>query len=462
VSPDGRWVAFTHSDPKDLATYVVDFDGRTEPRRVAHGGTLPTFSPDGSAIWAGSRRKPTRYGLATGAATRSLDSPDNSANPHLRELPDGRVVAAYPAANLAADNGIAVFSTTGEMTWLARVDAEEVLVLAPGGRHVLGARTTDAHNPELFAVPIDGGPTTALPTTDMQPSKGMSLSPDRTRLAWSACRGLWTLGRFDAKGTYAPVGSPSWQEPSAAPIASTGTMMAISERSGRAALWVLDPSGRMSARMVPGSDGRRLGENVDVSTDGTLAVVELVGHGLATVRIADGMVHELTQDSSDLHPMFTGDGRRLLFTRREAGGITRVYAIPTTGGEATPQLAVGSSDAAPSPVDARVAYLDCRDQGRCTPMLADTTTGRSHTLSSKLPEGRYMSVAFAPDGKHVAVVNGETGLTEVDTTSGAVVRTGDAGNMLQALRYGPDGLWAARAGDRGNVWIADVELSPGL
>ena len=156
--------------------------------------------------------------------------------------------------------------------------------------------------------------------------------------------------------------------------------------------------------------------------------------------------------------MFTRDGLRVVFTRRLPDGTERVHAVSVEGGEPSTLLDPGSSQAAPSPVDDRIVYLACTAASHCVPTIADLATGRSHALSPKLAEGRYMSVAFSRDGKRVAVVAGESGVVEVDAATGAVLRKGDAGNMLQSLRYVRDELWAARAGDRGNVWMADVEL----
>jgi len=91
-------------------------------------------------------------------------------------------------------------------------------------------------------------------------------------------------------------------------------------------------------------------------------------------------------------------------------------------------------------------------------MIADLATGRKRPLSPKLGPGRYMSTAFSRDGKRVAVVAGESRLVEVDAATGAVLRQGEADNMLQAPRYVGDELWAARTSYRGNVWMADVKV----
>jgi serine/threonine-protein kinase len=460
ISPDGRLVAFLHSDDKELATYVADFDGHDPPRRIAAGGTRPTFSPDGTAVWAGSKQHPTRRDLASNEATRTLDSPLNCGGPLLRELPGGRVVVTYPAADLATDAGIALFSATGAMTWLARVDSEEVLAVSPGGGYVLGARTSRTGNTELFSVPMVGGPWTAMPSSDLRPFKGMSFSPDGTKIAWSACRGIWSLGRFDDKGAFVPSGSTSWQESSVAPIPGSRAIAVISQRSGSPGLWVLDPSGHDAPRLVhAGSGDGSLGENVDVSPDASLAALEISGGGIALVRMSDGTVRPLTTDASDERPYFTRDGRQVIFTRRTAESGLQVHVANVDDGQIRTLLEPGSRQAAPSPVDERIAYITGEAPGSLIPMVADLGTGKKHPLSPKLGAGRYMSVAFSPNGKRIAVVVGEGRVAEVDASSGAIVRQGDGGDQLQALRYVGDELWAARSAYRGNVWMADVKVT---
>ncbi len=458
VSPDGKLVAFLHSDDRELATYVVDLDGHAAPRRIAEGGTRPSFSPDGKAVWAGNKRHPTRYDLATGEATRSLESPPNTGGPHSRELLDGRVVVAYPAANLSGDSGVALFSKAGAMTWLARADAEEVLAITPDGQHVLAAQTTHANNPELFEVPLAGGVLTPLPSTDLRPSKGLGFSPDGARLTWSACRGVWSLVRVDAKGSFVPAGSTSWQESSVAPVTGTHSIAVVSERSGAASLWLLDPAGHEPARMVVSGGEPRINDNVDVSPDGKLAALELVGVGLAFGSLDDVTLRPLTTDPSDERPLFTHDGQEVVFTRRLPGSGLQVHAVGVDGGEVRALLEPATKQAAPSPVDDRIAYIAGSEPAAYVPMIADLATGQKRPLSPKLGSGRYMSTAFSRDGKRVAVVVGESRLVEVDARTGAILRQGDADNMLQALRYVGDDLWAARTSYRGNVWVADVKI----
>jgi serine/threonine-protein kinase len=456
VSPDGRWIAFLRGDDHELGTYVVDIEGRTAPRLIAPGGMRPSFSPDGTAVWAGNKKHPARYAFPSGEVTRTLESPLNCGGPHARELPDGRVIVAYPAADGIADAGIAEFSQSGTMTWLARLDADEVLAIAPGGRQVLGVQTTRGGNLELFAIPVGGGPLTPLPSSDLRPSKGLDFSRDGKKLAWSACRGLWLLGRFDAKGAFVPTGSSSWQESSAAPIGDTQSVAVISDAVGTASLWIHDRTGHDPPRMVVSGGERGLRENVDVSADGRTAVVEMAGAGLGVVRLDDPTLRPLTDNPSDERPHFMRDGR-VTFTRRGPLG-EQVFVVGLDGGEPRTLLELNTKDAAPSPVDDRVAYIAGAEPGEFVPMVVDLATGRKHQLSRNLRAGRYMSLAFSADGKRVAVVVGESRMVEVDPTTGTFLRQAEAGAMLQALRYVGDQLWAARTSYRGNIWIADAEV----
>jgi Tol biopolymer transport system component len=455
VSPDGRWVAFLRGDDKELGTYVVDFDGRTEPRPIASGSTHPAFSPDGTALWAGKRKQPTRYAFPSGEPQRTLESPPNSGAPLLAELRDGRVVAAYPAAEAGAPSGIALFSPAGAMSWLVQNDAEEDLTLTPDGRHVLGVQTTDGHNLELFSVPLAGGEATPVVSSDLRPAKGIAFSPDGSRLVWSTCRGTWNVGSFDPKGTFVPETSSSWTESAAAGIPGTRSIAVVSEAVGVASLWVRDRSGHEQPRKVSPAGMRGLRDNLDVAPDGRTAVVEVAGSGLALVRLDDATARQLTTDPSDTRPMFLRDGR-IVFTRRSSEG-SRVFVVDPGGGAPVAWLDPATLEAAPCPVDDRVAFLEGA-KSATLPVMLDRATGKKRRLSPKLDAGRYMSVAFSGDCKRVAVVAGESRMVEVDAETGAVLRQGDAGSMLQALRYIGDELWAARAGYRGNVWIADLDV----
>src|SRR5207249_2331139 len=59
LSPDGHMVAFLRGATTPEA-YVVPFDASSPPRKIAPGGVHPSFSHDGTAVWAGAVEKPIR------------------------------------------------------------------------------------------------------------------------------------------------------------------------------------------------------------------------------------------------------------------------------------------------------------------------------------------------------------------------------------------------------------------
>jgi serine/threonine-protein kinase len=459
VSPDGRLVAYLRSADEELATYVVDIDGLGPPRRIAAGGTRPRFSIDGTAVWCGRKAHPARYDLATAAPTRTLDSPFNAEAPQLRELPDGSVVASYPFANRSSVTGLALFSPSGTMAWLRRASMEEAVAVSPDGRFVIATSQSAANNPELYSVPLAGGEPVSLPTADIRAIKGMDFSRDGKHVTWSACRGVNGAGHFDARGAFVPLGQAAWSESSVAPIARTGKIALISERSGLASLWTVDPAGREAPRLVWPGDQTHAPSDLDVSPDGALAVLEVAESGLVLVRLDDASSRALTTDVTDSAPRFSRDGREVLFTRTEQGDSMHVLAIAVGPDKASARVVIDSPSmlAAPSPVDERAAYLAGADFATRLPTIVDLVTGRTRRLSPSLTEGRYLSIAFSGDGKRVGVIAGEGRFVEVDASTGAVLRSVDSGEELEKLHYVGNEAWVARAISQGNVWMADVD-----
>ena len=432
VSPDGALIAFLRANREGaVGTWTARLDGSNEPQFLASGQVRPSFTPDGSAIWAGEHDHPSRFDLGTRHATRHVESPAGAVAPMGRELPDGRYLVVFPQGNGAAASGLAAFAKDGSLSWLSHDNLNEVLAIPPGEGVVIAARQTETNNVELLAIPLDGRPSTPLPTRDVLPTEGLAFSRDGKNVTWSTCHTSVGLVYVTDDGRFTPVHDPvEWDESAAAPIPGTGRLVAISARSGPSSLWVLDPAtgeARELRARIHGSPSQ-----LAVSPDGRFVAVQL-GAGLSLVPVDGGAPRPLTNDATDGSPAFRRDGRELLFTRTSTPeGALRVHVVDIAGAAIRPLLAPGSSSAATCSHDDRIAYLVGEDHSKVVPMITDPNSpkGEPRRLSPDLRAGSYRSVARSPDGIHVG--------------------------FLASLVYTDQHLLVARSLFVGNIWLADL------
>ena len=457
VSPDGKQLAFLRA-PHDGASgaMIADFDGSRPPRFVSSGWLRPSFSPDGTALWCGEQDHPKRLEIATGKVTRTLDMPRSALASIARETREGRVVVLVTGTGPTSTQGLALFDRAGTMQWLTHDRLEEALDLTPDERFAVTSRLTPTGNRELVSVSLQGGASTAMAGADIAPAQGLRFSPDGRLLAWSMCHEVTELVRVDTAGALVPLHRlHAWKETAAAAIPGTPRLVVLSDRDGAIAPWVVDRDESDTPRklLLPGTP-----RSVGVSPDGHLAAFGVVEHGIVIAPLDGGPATALTTDDTDDKPRFQRDGRSVVFTRAVRGASRRVFSVDLGGGPARALLEDGSSDAAPSPADARMAYLQGAEVTKKIPMVFDASTGRSRRLSPDLGEGAYESVAFSEDGKRVGLFAGAAGnsIVEVDAATGAVLRTIDAGmSSLFKLSYDGGQLIAARSKYVGNLWLAD-------
>jgi dipeptidyl aminopeptidase/acylaminoacyl peptidase len=459
VSPNGELIAFLRTNRDGaVGTWTARLDGTDEPQFLASGQVRPSFTPDGSAIWAGEHDHPSRFDLGTRHAMRHIDSPAGAIAPTGRELPDGRYLVVFPQGNGAAASGLAAFATDGSLTWLSHDNLNEVLAVRPAESLVIGARQTETNNVELLAIPVDGRPPTPLPTRDVLPTVGLAFSNDGKNVTWSTCHTSAGLVYVTDDGTFAPVHDPvEWDESAVAPIPGTRRLVAVSARSGPPSLWVLDPgtgeARELSARMHSSPS------QLAVSPDGRFVAVQL-GAGLSLVPVDGGAPRPLTNDATDGSPAFRRDGRELLFTRTSTTeGALRVHVIDIAGAAERPLLARGSSSAATCSHDDRIAYLAGEDHLHVVPMITDPDPAREEPLrlSPDLGAGSYRSVARSPDGSHVALLEGPNTVVVVNLATGATTKNADPrAGFLASLVYTGTRLLVARSLFLGNIWLADL------
>jgi Tol biopolymer transport system component/tRNA A-37 threonylcarbamoyl transferase component Bud32 len=468
VSPDGGTVAFQRYVEGDASAWIVDFEGTQQPRLLGRGWVPPSYAPDGTAVWYGDSRRLKRVEIATGQVTREIPRSPWSKSPHVREVPDGRVAVLYPG-DRGQMTGVALYALDGSLRWLTadpstsrgtvgrlwRDELERAVALDPGGGYVLVSRDTEAGNPELFALLLSGGEPLRIEETDVAVRRGLDLSPDGKRIVWSTCHAEQTPVRITRDSHVVPLREVQpWFESAAVAVPGSRRLVVISERDGTMSPWVIDQDGKDVPRKlsVPGYPVQ-----VAVSPDGQLVAVQLGSAGIALVPANGGPVRRLTENAGDSEPCFARDGTTVLFTRQLEVDGTQVFSIPAAGGEPRPLLEPGSSHAAVSTTDGRIAYLAGSGSDELTPYVYDTRAGARRRLSPGLRPGTYRAVVFSADGKHVAVLLGFSHVFEVDVSTGAVLRSVDSEtDSFWGLSYVGNDPVVIRSVWLGDLWLAET------
>ena len=458
ASPDGKRIAFVRLESEHVGAWVAPIDGSEPPHLVAKGGLRPSWTSDGTGLWAGTGEPIASYDVATGAVRATIvdGPPVKTALTH--ELPDGSLLATLPA-HVAVDSvggGVAILRTDAPPRWLLRQPMDETLAVTPDGKHVLAARYTPT-GVELMDVPLDGSPPTSLAASGIDARQGLDVSRDGAHLVWSSCREVPQLVTVEGRDTtFRPMRVDMNGPTSMAALPNRPEMLVISTRSGKAAPWVV-PLGGGAPRVL--AVGKATPSEIAASHDGARFVLAVPDHGLQVGSLAgDPALRPLTTDGLDSAPAFRFGDRQIVFTRTRSDGKPELMTVPVEGGEATQLVGTGSDAAAPSPVDDRIAYVAGTTMNEVVPMLWDGRAGSLRPLSPKLAPGRYGYLRFSPDGRRVALIRGQTELVEVDVASGTVVRrlSTPSDDQLALPTYVPGALAMVRIRWQGNLWMADV------
>jgi Tol biopolymer transport system component len=453
LSPTGDRVAFVHRGRQNDAMMVASLDGKQPLRVIGSSTVAPRWSADGRAIWANRNGVVGLYDLATGVARRVLSPPVGSSPQVLVASPDGTVVAQLSQRTAAAPSTLALFGEDGAVRWQVHDEAYPPgLVLLPG--HVIGSRLSPSGQAELVAIPLAGPPIVSLASTSIDARDGIDVSGDRTRIVWSNCRQTLRVSAVDAAGRLVPALSKQEEDIAlAAWIPGGRELVVMSDRTGKAQLWVTDSDSARAPRPLPIGDRTPVG--LAVSPDATRFAVSVSGAGIGVggLRGSPGF-HMLTDDPGDSAPCFRKTGDAVVFTRAGAGSTRQVMEVPVSGGPPVALLGRGTHDAAISPVDDTIVYLA---DGR-PPIVADAHGAEQRPLSPALSSDVFTDLRVSPDGTRVALLRANQELVEVDVARGTIVRTIRAGASegLYAPFYGPAGLSVVRVRWQGNLFVADA------
>ena len=463
VSPDGERVAYLHLDEHGGAAMVAPLDGSAPPRAIGDPSLYPRWTD--RDLWIAQRGIAGRMDGAT-SALLPLALPAGLRASWVATSPDGRIVAHVNRGDPDAPLGLAVFAPGGQLARQIDVALEPAMAIAPDGAHLLASRKIFGGNAELVAIPLDGEPIRSLAETGITARDGLAISRDADRLAWSTCHAVARISAVTPDGTITPVLDDEQADAIAfAAVPGSSKLAVVSNRTGELGLWLVDRADprRSPQRVATGDHPVR---DVALSPDGTrfAVVIEAGGIGVGQLADAGATFQRRTDNANDTAPSFSHDGRTVVFTRWLASGKLQMYAVDVDPGEpvAPTPIAIqapGSHHGVVAPGGDRLAFFAGAPTE--TPMIAERRDALAHPLSAALPRGRYRLLRFSPDGRRLALVRGDRELVEVDSASGAVLRTTmlPPADALYSLAYAGDALIALHVRWQGNLWLADARFA---
>lgn len=438
VSPDGRSVVYSRSDPgtgsgsatadepRGADLYVQSVDGG-EPRQLTRDPAYDfgaTWSPDGLRLAFGRySREDGAVGVrctlleipAAGGPERVLGSCGNNATADFAWSPSGEWIAFSDRRSGDVTFGIYLLSTVnGESRLLVAPDephwGDRDPHFSPDGRQVAFTRSLSMNTQDVFRIAVAGGEPVPV-TTDGRSIRGHAWLPDGSGLVVSSrrsgSRGLW---RFPIDG-----GSPSWL-----PIAVDHSWNPTLGRSGGPLVFErrLLEAGLRSRALVAESEPVAL----------------------------------LESTRQDRDPQLSPDGRRIAFASNRSGHF-EIWSASADGSGPTQLTAMnGAYTGAPrwSPDSGEIVF-DARLDGQ-----ADVYRMRPGEEPERLTvdPANDLAASYSPDGRFIYFGSNRTGewqiwrrpvdaetLEQVTAGGGYEALIAAGGETLYCSRFGEDGLF---------------------
>jgi Tol biopolymer transport system component len=499
-SPDGRFIAY-HSSARG-GIWIVPARGGT-PRQVAVTGSQPAWSPDGRRIAFQSDEhadvSPSAHGAQSGSiikvveaeggtvrdVTRAGQPTGGHASP--RWTPDGRWLV-FPVFDAGRDKGIAVVEVqNGQTRLLHHGEGLFELAMAPDGSALYAA----GGEALITRLPFDAsrgtvaGPAEIIPVAGVQGARGLSMSPDGTRLAFSGIAlnsQIWVqpvTTEGAAAGPPRPLTTDTGRRTSMAAVSPDGSRVAfMSSRRGQPPnVWVTRVDG--SERVQISAEGSVNGDPRWLPDGRRIAYRSSRGDGfgiwVADVdtrreeRLLDAAVARGSRD-----PALTGhlaelalspSMSRIAFSLVVPPSSQRQLFVTSVPEFAPRAITDGSSwigYPAWSPDERRLA-VEMKSGGFIHAAVVEVATGAVRQLTNE--RGQTWIRSWSPDGRRIAAAvlrEGRWSLRWIDAQTGkdgVILPPVEPGVYLRYPDWSPRGdLIAFERGElTGNVWTLGVK-----
>ena len=470
LSPDGQSVVYAGGAPagSGRAYYLRRLDQLTSRLIAGTEGAWrsPVFSPDGKWIaFIQGRRRLVKVPLDGGAAVTLAAVADYGG---LDWSPTGEIILG-PGVDEGLQGLFRINDAGGPLVPLTRVDTarkelshQSPRVLADGKTVLFTIWSGSLERAELAVTSLDDGKVVPLGVLGATP-----LGVVDDRLVFLNADGLVMAVPFDARskrtsGTPMVVqdgvrfqggGGSDHDEVS---MTHDGGLVYLRGNQNRRLVWV-DRSGRLSAAV----EGAREFTHVRLAPNGRQAALTIATgakRDIWTLDLAAGTLTPLTTTGTSRNPMWSADGRRILYASTHSGRAGLWWQPADGSGPA--QLAVVPRRnpwfADLSPDERNVVFNGIATTNFDLESVSLDSTHQARELSAS-PTAIEAHGRFSPDGRWVAYTSDESGRVEV-----YVRPFGGAGGRVQiSVGGGRRPIWG-QDGKQLYYWEGDRLISTAL
>ena len=415
LSPDGSMLAYVATDSDESMVFLREL-GKRGARAIpqTEGATSVFFSPDGEWIgFTASSNKLKKVAVSGQAPVTLADAADGYG---ASWGVDGMIVYAQPGGRSLTEIPAAGGTPQPITTIETSESSHRFPVHLPGDRGVLfTSRSFDFSTTSIMVKPTNGEPKLLI-------EGGTSARYAPTGHLIYGQRGALVAVRFDLERLEV-IGDPATVLESVQQYRGLATQFSISEdgtlayvpgssaEHDRTLTWV-DRTGSEEILPVPA----RPYSQPRLSPSGTQVAMGIddADRDVWIYDVENGALRRLTFGGSDGFPVWTPDGRHVVFQSNRAG-VPAVYWKPSDGGGPAERLAVTETYDMPhsfTPDGNKLALVQAHPETATDISWLDMTD-REQTHEYLKTAGFENSPMFSPDGRFLAYRTEESGRGEI-------------------------------------------------